>query len=114
MFQIMLLVFVAKKHLSQVMDLGIKTHRDGLLGMVGNKGACQCTFALYDRTFNFVSGHLRHGQNAVDARNEMMSSIMKTFRCKENGLDSDVLADYTWVFGDLNYRMNSNFTDLIP
>lgn len=44
----------------------------------------------------------------------MMSSIMKTFRCKDNGLDSDVLSDYTWVFGDLNYRMNSNFWDLIP
>jgi hypothetical protein len=57
----MLIVFVAKKHSRQIMNLGIKTHRDGLLGMVGNKGACQCTFSLYDRSFNFVSGHLRHG-----------------------------------------------------
>jgi len=117
MFQIMLLVFVAKRHSKQIMEASIKTHRDGLLGMVGNKGACQCTFTLYNKVFNFVSGHLRHGQNAVDARNEMMSNIMKTFRCKEevfNGLDSDVLADYTWIFGDLNYRMNSNFQDLVP
>jgi len=85
--------------------------------MVGNKGACQFTFTLYNKVFNFISGHLRHGQNAVDARNEMMSNIMKTFRCKEevfSGLDSDVLSDYTWIFGDLNYRMNSNFVELVP
>jgi hypothetical protein len=38
MWEIMLIVFVAKKHTTKVMEASIKTHRDGLLGMVGNKG----------------------------------------------------------------------------
>jgi len=57
----MLIVFVSKRHSKQIMEANIKTHRDGLLGMVGNKGACQVTFTLYNRMFNFISGHLRHG-----------------------------------------------------
>ena len=38
MWEIMLIVFVARRHTTKVMEASIKTHRDGLLGMVGNKG----------------------------------------------------------------------------
>jgi hypothetical protein len=84
--------------------------------MVGNKGGIQVSFSLYNRSFNFISGHLKHGAKAVDARNEMMSNMIKTFRSKNEAtldLDSDVLADYSFVFGDLNYRYNTDFTNFI-
>jgi hypothetical protein len=116
MWEIMLIVFVAKKHSSKVQEASIKTHRDGLLGMVGNKGGIQVTFSLYNKIFTFISGHLKHGKNAVDARNEMISSMLKTFRSKGEStldLDSDIVADYSFIFGDLNYRFNTNFTDMI-
>jgi hypothetical protein len=38
MWEIMLIVFVDKKHIASIQEADIKTHRDGLLGMVGNKG----------------------------------------------------------------------------
>jgi len=116
MWEIMLIVFVARRHTTKVMEASIKTHRDGLLGMVGNKGGIQVTFSLYNRVFTFISGHLKHGKNAVDARNEMMGSMLKTFKSKSEAtqdLDSDMVSDYSFIFGDLNYRFNTDFTDMI-
>ena len=46
----------------------------------------------------------------------MMANMIKTFRSKNEAtldLDSDVLADYSFVFGDLNYRYNTDFTSFI-
>ena len=116
MWEIMLIVFVKREHAASIQEPSIKTHRDGLLGMVGNKGGIQVSFSVYNHVFNFVGGHLRHGQGAVDARNEMISNMMKTFKSKNestHNIDCDVLADYSFIFGDLNYRMNTDFTSLI-
>ena len=74
------------------------------------------TFSLYNRVFTFISGHLKHGKNAVDARNEMMGSMLKTFKSKSEAtqdLDSDMVSDYSFIFGDLNYRFNTDFTEMI-
>jgi hypothetical protein len=46
----------------------------------------------------------------------MFASMLKTFKSKNEAtqdLDSDVVADYSFVFGDLNYRFNTDFTDMI-
>ena len=63
-----------------------------------------------------MTGHLVHGQNTVDGRNEMMSSFMNTFKSKNEqtlDLDADFLCDYNFIFGDLNYRMDSTFSEMI-
>ena len=46
----------------------------------------------------------------------MMGNILKTFKSKDEGfagMDSDIIADYCWIFGDLNFRLNSDFKTLI-
>ena len=108
MMEIMLVVFVKEKHQDNVGEGQMKSHRDGFLGIVGNKGGIQVSFSLYNKKFNFISGHLVHGQNTVDGRNEMMSGFMQTFK-NENGIDLDFICDYNFIFGDLNYRMDSDF-----
>lgn len=38
MWEIMLLVFAKQKHVVNIRDPEIRTYRNGLFGMVGNKG----------------------------------------------------------------------------
>jgi hypothetical protein len=46
----------------------------------------------------------------------MVSSFMNTFKSKEDqtlDMDADFLSDYNFIFGDLNYRMDSTFSEMI-
>ena len=116
MWEIMMIVFVKREHAAYILEPSIRTHRDGLLGMVGNKGGIQVNFTIHNHVFNFVGGHLKHGQNAIDARNEMISSMMKTFKSKNDhslDVDCDVMADFNFILGDLNYRLNTGFDKFI-
>ena len=61
MWEIMLLVFAKKKHAANIRDPEIRTYRNGLFGMVGNKGGIQFNFNFCNHNFNFVTCHLRHG-----------------------------------------------------
>jgi hypothetical protein len=44
----------------------------------------------------------------------MMSELIRSLRVHRKEIDPDILADYSYILGDLNYRMNSTFTELMP
>jgi hypothetical protein len=44
----------------------------------------------------------------------MMSDLIRNLKIHREELDPDVLSDFSFILGDLNYRMNSTFLELIP
>ena len=83
--------------------------------LVGNKGCVAYSFVLRDRVFNFICCHLKHGQDTEEKRNKEASQILKELKFSNvayKGLECDSHADFTFFFGDLNYRTNSTFPEL--
>ena len=44
----------------------------------------------------------------------MMCDLVKNLPIFREELDPDTIADYAFILGDFNYRMNSTFTELVP
>jgi hypothetical protein len=84
---------------------------------MGNKGGLCVSFTLGGRLFNFIGGHLIHAPKNFIKRNVMISELIQEFNLhrpqkeKVVGLEIDTLADFAFVVGDLNYRLNSTFTE---
>lgn len=64
--------------------------------------------------YNFICVHLVHGQKNAAKRNDMMSDLVKNLKIFRDEIDPDVLSDFSFILGDLNYRLESTFTDLEP
>lgn len=86
----------------------------GIGGVLGNKGGLSISFRLYDHLFNFINVHLVHGNKRLDKRHEMMSELVRRMRLHREELDPDTIADYSFILGDMNYRMESTFEELMP
>ena len=52
------------------------------------------------------------GQNNREKRDEMMASLIETFKVDRQEMDSDVVCDYNFIMGDLNYRFNSTYEQM--
>lgn len=116
MWEIMMVVFVKSEHAANIRDPEIRSYRNGLFGMVGNKGGIQFNCVFKNHLFNFMTCHLRHGQNAAEQRNEMMSHFVKETKSREafkKQFDLDVLSDFSVILGDMNYRMDTTYTEFI-
>jgi hypothetical protein len=89
-------------------------------GLLANKGAMACSFALNGKLFNFIGGHLTHNGNGKRfvKRNKQVGELVRDFRLYPDrqskqipGLEIDMLCDFNFIAGDLNYRFNSTFDD---
>ena len=56
-----------------------------------------------------------HGQDNRLKRDLMMEELIKAQNFKQHNdvLDCDFVADYSFIMGDLNYRMNTTFQEMI-
>ncbi len=114
MWELLLVGFVHLKHLPFLKNVHVNSKATGVGGVVGNKGGLQLAFKLYDKIFNFVNVHLVHGAKRCEKRHEMMTDLIKNFKIYREELDPDTIADFAFILGDFNYRMNSTFTELVP
>jgi hypothetical protein len=57
--------------------------------------------------------HLAPGQNKRANRDEMITQLIQTFRIERSELDPDTLADYNFIMGDLNYRFDISFDEMV-
>jgi hypothetical protein len=62
-------IYVKKELRREIQRINIQAIAKGTF--VGNKGCVTINFSLRDRTFHFIGGHLKHGQDAVEKRNKM-------------------------------------------
>src|SRR5437870_1235587 len=114
MWEMILIGFVNIKHSAHLKAVQVNYKATGVGGMVGNKGGLQLSFKLYEHLFNFINVHLVHSAKRCEKRHEMMSDLIKNMKIHREEIDADILADYSFIIGDFNYRMNSTFTELVP
>ena len=43
----------------------------------------------------------------------MIEELIKVFRIDRTELDPDMIADYNFIMGDLNYRFESTFEEMV-
>jgi hypothetical protein len=43
----------------------------------------------------------------------MMSSLVKFFKVDRQEMDPDLICDYNFIMGDLNYRFNSSYEQMM-
>jgi hypothetical protein len=72
------------------------------------------SFKLYDYLYNFINVHLVHGAKRFEKRNEMMSDLIRRMRVQREELDPDIISDFSFILGDMNYRMEGDFEKLVP
>lgn len=46
-------------------------------------------------------------------RDEMMEDIARALKTERPEMDADVVYDYCFIMGDLNYRFDSTYEDMI-
>jgi hypothetical protein len=47
-------------------------------------------------------------------RDEMMSEIIRKMRIQRDEIDPDVISDFNFIVGDMNYRLEGTFEELEP
>eukprot|EP00946_MAST-07B_sp_MAST-7B-sp1_P004233 g4233.t1 len=83
MVGIALLVYVKAEHVTYVQDVQGVSIGVGLMGVMGNKGACAVRMQLYDSTLCFVSAHLAAHRGNVQGRNADFANIIDKAQFKE-------------------------------
>lgn len=114
MFEMCMVVYGKRQHL-KFMNGKVETNTKalGFAKVFGNKGGMQIYFTCNDFHFNVFGLHLLHGQDNRVKRDNMMEDIVRYFKNERPEMDPDVSYDYSFILGDLNYRMDSNFHDMI-
>ena len=85
----------------------------GIMNMVGNKGGVQLRFTLYDNKFNFINSHLMAFVGNKKGRCSMYAKINKEIQNEKNGLEADIESDFSYLIGDLNFRLQLSFTEFV-
>jgi len=116
-----LLIFAQKRHFPFISGVNGQATGCGVLGMMGNKGACCIRLQLYDSTICFVCSHLAAHRSNVQGRNKDFNNLVTRTRFDVPLSDSEILhhdrgacgiMDHELVvwMGDLNYRFESELT----
>lgn len=114
MWEMFLVGFIKTSHVPYLKNVQISYVATGIGGVFGNKGGLQLSFKLYDYLYNFINVHLVHGAKRFEKRNEMMSDLIRKMRNQREELDPDVIADFSFILGDMNYRLSGTYEELVP
>ena len=120
MYQMFMIGFVKKPLMADVTKVTASYLAKGknlLVASVGNKGGLGYSFNFRNRIFNFIGCHLQHKMDKQAKRNQMSRDLiaeikMQQVQTKVNGLESDVVGDFCFYFGDMNYRLKTTFQAL--
>ena len=113
----LLICFVRLDMKPLVANIQSKAIAKGQFNIVGNKGGLCVSFTLAGRLFNFIGCHLKHAPKNYIKRNQMISELVQEFKLhrpqneKAPGLECDSLAEFSFIAGDMNYRLNSTFEE---
>lgn len=114
MWELQLITFIKNSKKQMIKGKIYTSHKAcGVGNIIGNKGAVQMHFNLNDRSYNIFGCHLLHGQNNRVKRDEMMEEIIREMKVERPDLDVDILCDYNFIMGDLNYRFDLTFEEMI-
>lgn len=113
MWEIVLITFIKSSKRFLLGNPQTKTKACGMGNLIGNKGAVQIYFSFNDKNFNIFGVHLIHGQDNQEKRDAMMEELIQSMKFGRQELDADIISDYNFIMGDLNYRFNCSFEEMI-
>ncbi|KAK7695728.1 hypothetical protein QCA50_000364 [Cerrena zonata] len=99
-----LMVFVCKELTSVIRNVEAASHKTGLRGMAGNKGAVGIRLEYHDTSFCFVTAHLAAGHSNVEERNMDYRTITNGLHFLR-GKTIDSHQNVIWL-ADTNYRID--------
>ncbi|THH26808.1 hypothetical protein EUX98_g7380 [Antrodiella citrinella] len=99
-----LLVFVKKELTAVIRNVEAASHKTGLRGMSGNKGAVGIRLDYYDTSFCFITAHLAAGHSNVEERNTDYRTITSGLHFLR-GKTIDSHQNIVWL-ADTNYRID--------
>ncbi len=113
MCQMFILVFIKKEYLPFIDSVETSYKPMGFAKVIGNKGGIIISFKLMGYHLIFVNCHLAPKPYKVLERNKHAKLLVKSIKVGDKIADFDVLADYIFWQGDLNYRVDYNFDQTI-
>lgn len=113
MCQMFLMVFVKQDLLPFVENRETSYKPLGFAKVIGNKGGLVISFKLMGYQLTFVNCHLAPKPYKVLERNNHAKALVKCMKVGEKYLDFDVGADFLFWQGDLNYRIDYNYEEVI-
>ena len=111
--QMFIIVFIKKELKPMVTNVETETKGMGAMGFVGNKGCELISFRVMGYLFVFVNCHLAPKVFKILERNKMAQQFVSCIKIDEKFATFDVLADYIFWFGDMNYRVDYEFHETI-
>jgi hypothetical protein len=114
MWEMFLIIMVKYKHITSVKNVLLTSKATGVGNMIGNKGGLCISMKIYECMFNYINVHLCHGAKRFEKRNDMISELIKKMRIHREEIDPDVISDVAFIFGDLNYRLETTFEEIMP
>ena len=80
--------------------------KTGMGGFAKNKGSVSLRFKIDETSFAFLNCHLASGAGNINQRTDMIEAILDEAFIKAKGLPKAANHHSTFLFGDLNFRVN--------
>lgn len=113
MYQMFLIVFIKADLIPFLENKEYNSKPMGFAQVIGNKGGMVISFKLIGYQITFVNCHLAPKPYKVLERNNHAKTLLKTIKVGDKFSDFDVGADYLFWQGDLNYRVDYNYEEVI-
>jgi hypothetical protein len=113
MCQMFIITFVRTEYAKFVENVEISNKPMGFANVIGNKGGIIISFKFMGYHLVFVNCHLAPKPYKVLERNKHAKNLVKALKVGDKLADFDVLADYIFWQGDLNYRVDYNFQETV-
>ena len=130
---ILFFLFVQASEVSKIRNIKNTKSKTGFYGQLGNKGSCFVEFEYDNKTYGFNNGHLPAGEK-VKKNEERKNNLIEILNHKSLSMENSLLNlrqsknksssfissnyynaskefymhDFYFIFGDLNFRVNSN------
>ncbi|XP_057300881.1 phosphatidylinositol 3,4,5-trisphosphate 5-phosphatase 2-like isoform X2 [Hydractinia symbiolongicarpus] len=114
MWDIRIVIFVKSELLNLVNSVKQSSVKTGIATVLGNKGAVGVSFNVGTTSFCFVNCHLTSGNEKLQRRNQNFHSILRGLNLgQRDSFDLMLSFHHLFWFGDLNYRLDLDVTDII-
>ena len=107
---IYLIIFAKTSIIKYIKNFDSQIIKTGFMGSIGNKGACLLRFNINDSKIAIACCHLSAGQEMYEARRSEMTDVLNTSFKKYPSINFKDY-DYYFFFGDLNSRINLDYSN---
>ncbi|KAJ9446672.1 Type II inositol polyphosphate 5-phosphatase 15 [Diplonema papillatum] len=109
MWQLRLVVFAKRKHMSRISDCSQCTEGTGIAHVGGNKGGVAIAMKFMETPIVFLGCHLAAHQGSIQRRHSDIDEIIAGISSSIGTWRLQVTAEFPHVFlmGDLNYRIDT-------